>query len=136
MKNNNLKPIRVEIPEPTKSKLLQDANKIQKGWSCPDFDDSNWKPVIPCDISVNLLQPRKSVPVRIIEKITPIEIITTPQRDTLLDFGQNMVGWVEFKISNPKIKIVRERSIKAKRSRQLCCHLLAFLLGNELAKLG
>jgi len=85
---------------------VQDATKHEFGWSSPDYDDSNWKPVIYSDIGFNLLQSRKSVPVRIVEKITPIEIITTPQGDTVIDFGQNMVGWVEFKISNPDIREV------------------------------
>jgi alpha-L-rhamnosidase len=33
--------------------------------------------------------------VRKVDEIAPIEIITTPKGDTVLDFGQNMVGWVE-----------------------------------------
>lgn len=33
--------------------------------------------------------------VRVIDTITPIELITTPSGDQVLDFGQNMVGWVQ-----------------------------------------
>ena len=36
-------------------------------------------------------------PVRVIDKILPKEIIKTPNGETVIDFGQNMVGWVEFK---------------------------------------
>ena len=32
--------------------------------------------------------------VRVIDEICPIEVITTPKGDTVVDFGQNMVGWV------------------------------------------
>lgn len=35
--------------------------------------------------------------VRVIDEIAPIEIIITPKGDTVLDFGQNMVGWVKVK---------------------------------------
>ena len=38
-------------------------------------------------------------PVRVIDKISPEKIIKTPKGETVIDFGQNMVGWVEFKVS-------------------------------------
>ncbi|SHI02560.1 alpha-L-rhamnosidase [Clostridium grantii] len=33
--------------------------------------------------------------VRVIDTIKPVELITTPNGDKVLDFGQNMVGWVK-----------------------------------------
>jgi len=85
---------------------VQDATKYEFGWSNSGYDDSSWKSVFYSDLGFEHLQSRKSVPVRIIEKITPIEVITTPQGDTVIDFGQNMVGWVEFRIDNTAIKEV------------------------------
>lgn len=37
--------------------------------------------------------------VRVIDEISPVEIIITPKGDTVLDFGQNMVGWVKVSAS-------------------------------------
>lgn len=39
-----------------------------------------------------------SEPVRVIDKVLPREIIKTPAGETVIDFGQNMVGWVDFKV--------------------------------------
>ena len=36
------------------------------------------------------------------KEITPIEILTTPKGETVLDLGQNMVGWVRMKVKGQK----------------------------------
>ena len=36
------------------------------------------------------------------ERLSPVEIIITPKGETVLDFGQNMTGYVEFKIKGNK----------------------------------
>ena len=53
-------------------------------------------------ISKDLLCDRLSLPITIHEQLTPVEIIHTPAGETVLDMGQNMVGWVAFKTSAPK----------------------------------
>lgn len=54
------------------------------------------------DIDMNKLTERLSLPVVIKEEIKPIDIIKTPLGETVLDMGQNMTGWVKFKINAPK----------------------------------
>ncbi len=54
------------------------------------------------DIDMNKLTERLSLPVVIKEEIKPIEVIKTPLGETVLDMGQNMTGWVKFKINAPK----------------------------------
>jgi len=54
------------------------------------------------DISRNLLCPRLSPRILIHERLTPIEVIQTPAGETVLDMGQNMVGWLGFQCSQPK----------------------------------
>ncbi len=41
-------------------------------------------------------------PVRVIETLTPKELIITPKGETVIDFGQNMTGWVKFKVNGKK----------------------------------
>lgn len=36
------------------------------------------------------------------ERLAPIEIITTPKGETVIDFGQNMTGYVEFNVKGKK----------------------------------
>ena len=40
-------------------------------------------------------------PVRRIEEIKPKEILTTPAGQTVVDMGQNMVGWVRLRVEGP-----------------------------------
>lgn len=54
------------------------------------------------DIDKSKLTERLSLPVRIKEEIKPVEIIKTPLGETVLDMGQNITGWVKFKINAPK----------------------------------
>ena len=53
------------------------------------------------DLGYERLSPRLSAPLRIHERIHPIEVITSPKGETILDFGQNMVGWISFKCNAP-----------------------------------
>src|SRR5437762_7308149 len=40
-------------------------------------------------------------PVKAIEEITPVKVLKTPGGDTVLDMGQNMVGWIRFRVTAP-----------------------------------
>ncbi|MDS0525155.1 glycoside hydrolase family 78 protein [Clostridium sp. SHJSY1] len=61
------------------------------------------------ELGYGRLKERLSLPVVIKEEIKPIEIIKTPLGETVLDMGQNMVGWIKFKTSAPKgTKIILE----------------------------
>lgn len=54
------------------------------------------------DLNKSLLTERLGVPVIVKEEVTPIEIIKTPAGETVIDMGQNMVGWLRFKNILPK----------------------------------
>ncbi len=80
----------------------QDANKIIADWSMALRSDEDWKAVHLIDIDMNLLEPRRSIPVVIKENIKPMKVIHTPKGETVLDMGQNMVGWISFTSNVPK----------------------------------
>jgi alpha-L-rhamnosidase len=78
-----------------------DARLEQRGWNEAGFDDKNWK-------TVTILEPPKAKlvapagpPVKAIEEITPVKVWKTPAGDTVIDMGQNMVGWVRFRVTAP-----------------------------------
>jgi len=75
-----------------------DARKEQTGWTEPGFNDSKWLPVTTADFSkVNLIA-TENEPVRKHEVFHPVKIITTPAGEKVIDFGQNLVGWVVMKV--------------------------------------
>ena len=54
------------------------------------------------DLGYDRLSPRLSPPLTIHERIRPVEVITSPKGETILDFGQNMTGWISFRCNAPK----------------------------------
>lgn len=76
-----------------------DARLEQKDWSKVNFDPhATWHSVQVIDHPFDILVPQENEPVRKQENIRPIELIRTPKGETVLDFGQNMVGWVRFSV--------------------------------------
>ena len=68
------------------------------GWASHGFDDSDWTAVEILDYPKDILVAPQGPPVRAIEEIAPIELITTPKGETVLDLGQNIVGWVRMRV--------------------------------------
>jgi len=78
-----------------------DARLEQTGWNGAGFGDRNWKSVIVLEApKANLVAP-VGPPVKAIEEITPVKVLKTPTGETVIDMGQNMVGWVKFRVTAP-----------------------------------
>jgi alpha-L-rhamnosidase len=85
---------------------IYDATKEIKDWSSPKLNDYNWEEVIEAEVNTEKFISRLSLPVKIMEERKPIEKIITPAGETVLDLGQNMTGWLRFKVDVPKGKKV------------------------------
>ena len=57
-----------------------------------------WQNVEILKHSKEILIAQVAPPVKKIQKIEPVEKIKTPNGETVIDFGQNMVGWVNFNV--------------------------------------
>ena len=79
-----------------------DARKEMDGWANAGFDASSWEDVKILNHSKDILVASNGLPVRAIEEITPVEILTTPKGELVLDLGQNMVGFVRMKVNGKK----------------------------------
>ena len=80
---------------------IYDARLERRGWSEPGYDDSDWTPVRPVDWDLATLVAPVGTPVRRIESVTPVSIITSPSGCTILDFGQNLVGRLRLTVQGP-----------------------------------
>jgi alpha-L-rhamnosidase len=72
-----------------------DATQEKPGWDQVAYDDSDWHGVRQLDHSKEILVAQVGPPVRRHEQIQPVSILLSPKGETILDFGQNMVGWVQ-----------------------------------------
>jgi len=78
-----------------------DARLEKSGWSEAGFDDKDWKGVSVLESGKAKLVAPAGPPVKAIEEIKPAKVIKTPGGDTVLDMGQNMVGWIRFRVTAP-----------------------------------
>jgi alpha-L-rhamnosidase len=60
--------------------------------------DEKLSEVVICSFDKNLIVGQESEPVRITQRIAAKEFIVTPKGEKLIDFGQNMTGFVEVKV--------------------------------------
>jgi len=83
-----------------------DARLEKAGWSTSSFNDADWKPVKVNDATKENIIASESPLVTKHEIFKPIKIIITPKGEKVLDFGQNLVGWVQFKVKGKKSDVV------------------------------
>lgn len=87
-----------------------DARLEKTGWSKTGFDDKAWK-----DVTVMSwpfaedaqgktkakLVAQAGPEVKKIEELRPVKVLKAANGETILDMGQNMVGWMKFKVAAP-----------------------------------
>lgn len=86
-----------------------DARLEMPGWTTANFNSTNWQKVIIEDFPKNQLICPESEAVRRIQEIKPKSILQTPKGETVIDFGQNMVGWVKIKVQGGRGDTVKLR---------------------------
>jgi alpha-L-rhamnosidase len=75
-----------------------DHRKEKTGWSLPGYDDAGWDAVRTETFPMDNLVATINEPVRKHETFHAVKLMTTPNGDRVIDFGQNLVGWVVVKI--------------------------------------
>jgi alpha-L-rhamnosidase len=75
-----------------------DARLKHDGWTAAGFDDSSWHTVQEVTWDLNTLVASLGPPVRRTETIAPVAITQSPSGKTLVDFGQNLVGWLVIRV--------------------------------------
>jgi alpha-L-rhamnosidase len=76
-----------------------DARKDQPGWNTANFNDSNWSLVKIKENNKVTLVATYNEPIRKHEVWKAIKVFKTPKGENVIDFGQNLVGWVQIKAS-------------------------------------
>ncbi len=75
-----------------------DARIDLDGWSTPGYDDAGWSTAEVFSPVVGELVAPMAPPVRRIHEVAVRDVIVTPSGRTVLDFGQNLVGWVRLSV--------------------------------------
>jgi alpha-L-rhamnosidase len=75
-----------------------DARLLSTAWLEPGFTDPAWSGVRALEFDVAKLVPYIGPPVVRHEEVAPVRIWTSPSGRTLVDFGQNLVGWLKIAV--------------------------------------
>ncbi|KAI0883065.1 glycoside hydrolase family 78 protein [Annulohypoxylon maeteangense] len=88
-----------------------DSRLEQQGWSAPNFTPNttaSWIGTKELETPYSQLAAPDGPPIRRVETVELKEILTSPSGKTILDFGQNLVGWLKLTVAGPegtKIKL-------------------------------
>lgn len=80
-----------------------DARLEKQGWTRPGYQDQDWRfaKIVETPPSGKLIAPQGPA-IRKIQELYPIDVVVTPQGDTVFDLGQNLVGWIRLQVSGPR----------------------------------
>ena len=76
-----------------------DARLLDPAWSTTQSSEEGWGGVHAIDFDTSILTEHIGPPVRRQEVVAAKEVWTSPSGKTLVDFGQNLVGWIRFSVS-------------------------------------
>ncbi len=75
-----------------------DARAETDGWATPGFDDSSWAACMPMETPPATLASQVMPPIRLTETRRPAGITERAPGRYIVDFGQNLTGWVQFTV--------------------------------------
>ncbi len=84
-----------------------DARTEIADWLTLTMDSTDWVAVETLEYDKGTLVAQENLPTRVTQTIVPIAVVKTPEGDTVLDFGQNLTGWVQFAVNAPRGTEVR-----------------------------
>lgn len=86
-----------------------DARLERAGWSEPGYDDGDWSGVTPVAYDKARLVAPSGPPARVLETVAPVSARTTGDGRQILDFGQNLVGFLRIRVQGAAGDRVRVR---------------------------
>ncbi|WP_434212556.1 family 78 glycoside hydrolase catalytic domain [[Pseudomonas] boreopolis] len=97
-----------------------DARLEPDGWQQPGFDDAAWSGVRHCDYPLQTLVAPEGPPMRRIQTLAAQQVLTTPSGKIVLDFGQNLVGWLRIRVRGPRGRRITLRHAEVLQDGELC----------------
>ncbi|KAI9172731.1 hypothetical protein HJFPF1_02244 [Paramyrothecium foliicola] len=84
-----------------------DLSLEPKNWRTTACDDTAWTPVVAKALPSAALVAPDGPPVRVVDTLAAASSFLTPSGKLVVDFAQNIVGWVRIRLEGPKGHIVK-----------------------------
>jgi len=91
---------------------VHDLRAEPDGLDRPDFDERGWSRPRRLEPPRGRLEPAIGAPIRVMERRAPIAIRALDERRQLVDFGQNLVGWVRLEAEGPSGRHILLRHVE------------------------
>jgi alpha-L-rhamnosidase len=101
-----------------------DARAELDGWSTPGYDASAWAPVTILDRPIESVCAPPGPPVRRIQEVAPVAVFRAPSGETIVDFGQNLVGRVRIRLQGARGSTVTLRHAEVLEDGELAVRTL------------
>lgn len=75
-----------------------DARKEIPGWAEPGFQDTDWAPAVLYEEPPRQLNNQSMPPICVVERRHPIQISRLDADTQIVDFGQNLTGWLRIRV--------------------------------------
>ncbi len=86
----------------------QDPSRALPGWDRSGFDQADWRPVDTEELDADLMRVSPSPPLRCSLEL-PARSVTATPGGWLVDFGQNLTGWVRARVRGTRDEKIRLR---------------------------
>ncbi|KAH8671583.1 bacterial alpha-L-rhamnosidase-domain-containing protein [Xylariales sp. PMI_506] len=84
-----------------------DARLQLLDWSTPGQNDSAWRDVVTATHDPKLLRAPDGPPIRRIQELPALKAWKSPKQKWIIDFGQNLVGWLRVRVKGPSGHTIR-----------------------------
>jgi alpha-L-rhamnosidase len=81
---------------------VYDSRKEEAGWDQSGFDDSAWQPTQAFKDWNGVLSAQMMPPIRVVDSIVPVKLLSPRPGVFVYDLGQNISGWARLRVSGPR----------------------------------
>jgi len=83
-----------------------DARFEINGWNEVDYDDSKWGRVNTTTPKLKKISAQQIPPIRELKELIPQRVFKSPTGKWIIDFGQNIAGWVQIKVREKEGQVI------------------------------
>ncbi|RZV53916.1 MAG: hypothetical protein EX254_11710, partial [Flavobacteriaceae bacterium] len=84
-----------------------DARYEINGWNEVEYDDSEWGSVNVISPKVNKISAQQIPPIRKLKELSPQRVFKSVKGNWVVDFGQNIAGWVQITVKEKEGQVIR-----------------------------